>query len=228
MSSDNIPVMNQRFVKIVDRILQDNETNDNGPKTDSDISRLITDQKDRGVMSRIRNGHAEPSRNHIERLAELFNIDYNAFFRNVDVVYYGAATSGESSVSIEFDDLPLEEIDEGQNQLSPEDGWLEHRMLHLEEFFRNAEQHISQIPEEYSEGCNTWLKVIESEIQKTQGRMTKELLDIEKVKRNHAQQLLDLSSKLNESQSKSLRYLEGYMSLKEKERKRELTGEGAN
>ena len=71
-----LSVLSKRFLRIVEVILQKHRDDDDWPKTEGELSKMISDGKDRGILSRIKGGHNEPSQNHIHKLATLFNIDF--------------------------------------------------------------------------------------------------------------------------------------------------------
>ncbi len=223
-SSDNTLTMSQRFIKIVDRILVDQKDKREDLQTYSDVSRLLSSGKDRGLLSRIANGQAKPSQNHIRKLAECFNVDFNAFFRDVETVYFNSTYYNMEEASSRLQNEGADGVIDVAKEESERD-WLEDSIEKFEEFFRNAEHHISQIPQEYRDGCSSWLREIESQVYKTQQRIAMELLlNVERVKIMQTRQLFKMSAKLNDLESQSLKHLEGYKVLKDKERQRSTGG----
>lgn len=75
-----------RFLKIVDTVLKSNKLAGLKPNNDSALSSLIT--SDRSIIAKIRNGSRSCNAILMERLATLFDLDYNCFFRDIDDIYY--------------------------------------------------------------------------------------------------------------------------------------------
>ncbi len=88
-TSSELTPLAGRFIRIVEIIKEKNKNGeliDAKTRFDTNVSLLFC--SDRTMMHKIRTGHSQPSHRHIQKLAALFGIDYNAFYREVEEVFY--------------------------------------------------------------------------------------------------------------------------------------------
>jgi hypothetical protein len=91
-----LSLIDVRFLRVVDEIIEKNKIEKIEPNTDSSISKIIFG--DRYAISKIRSSHRGVTLNQVEKTAIFFNLDSNCFFREIDKIEYDPNNIGSSNV----------------------------------------------------------------------------------------------------------------------------------
>lgn len=143
MSSEYKPsLLSRRFLRIVDNIMAEHNQSQEKPMNDSDLSRLLSSSGDRGVIARIKSGRHEPSPKQILKLANEFNIDFNAFYRDVKHIYYDV----DLNVSYDYKNWKGEESVTVPKSIDTDQHTSESVLIELSDFLIEWENQLSDMP----------------------------------------------------------------------------------
>ena len=196
-----------RFLKIVDNVLKANKLAGIKPSNDSALSTYIS--TDRSIIAKIRNGSRSCNAVLMERLATLFDLDYNGFFRDIDDIYYTPKKVDKSKKKV------FKNTAKGSTTIHLEKGDMKGN-VYSGDVRNQIGKVVNLIPQEVKDRFEHLFKDLYGGVNQLGADLEQRTEDIKKISNDSEKKIRQLQKELDEVKAKKEEINEKYTILLEK------------